>query len=104
MQGVKEILNEQHDSGAVQKTVISAPGILVLPSVQAAHENKTVIFTCSKRGYNSAGVVWRRLEKAMARERVFVDFGVLKIKRVALSDLHVQHLPLRYESSNNYKL
>ena len=82
----KEVLNEQPDTRVVQKTVISAPGILVAPSVQTVSENKTAKFTCSTRGYNSAGVKWRRLGKAMPGERAFVEFGVLKIKRVALSD------------------
>ena len=67
--------------------VISAPGILVMPSVQTVSENKTAKFTCSGRGYNTAVVTWRRLGKRLPEGRtVLGESGVLKIKRVVFFD------------------
>ena len=67
--------------------VISAPGIIVMPSEQTVSENKTAKFTCSGRGYNTAVVTWRRLGKRLPEGRtVLGESGVLKIKRVLFFD------------------
>ena len=80
-------LLSKEPAGKVSGPVISAPGILVMPSVQTVSENKTAKFTCAGRGYNTAVVTWKRLGKRLPEGRtVLGESGVLKIKRVTFFD------------------